>query len=286
MEDLGTKFEYRTVPTSITRKPNGKLDVVLTNSLTGADKLVEFDTVLYAVGRVADVKQLGLEHTGVHVAENGKHEDVNALRWFDAAASSPLATSVSAGKIPVVNEQTNVPHIYAVGDVCEGKLELTPVAVQAGELLARRLYANSSVQMDYDLVPTTVFTPFEYGSVGLSEETAIQRYGPENIETYLFEFTTLELQAAHRVKHNRLGEEEDLDHVCLSKLVCLKTEDERVLGFHFVGPNAGEVTQGFALALRLGAKKRDFDTLVGIHPTDAESFCAMSITRYVDLTWP
>lgn len=179
------------------------------------------------------------------------------------------------GKIPVVNEQTNVPHIYAVGDVCEGKLELTPVAVQAGELLARRLYGNSTVQMDYEMVPTTVFTPFEYGSVGLSEEDAIQRYGPENIETYLFEFSTLELQAAHRVKvsdcldtqhlspgvtsltnllvlcmcvvcvtqHNRLGEEEELDHVCLSKLVCLKTEDERVVGFHFVGPNAGEVTQ-------------------------------------------
>lgn len=284
MEDLGTKVEYRTVPTSITKKPNGKLDVVLTNSLTGADKVVEFDTVFFAVGRVADVKQLGLEHTGVHVAENGKHADECLSCLFGAAVHltsphRPCFRRCVAGKIPVVNEQTNVPHIYAVGDVCEGKLELTPVAVQAGELLARRLYANSSVQMDYDLVPTTVFTPFEYGSVGLSEETAIQRYGPENIETYLFEFTTLELQAAHRVKHNRLGEEEDLDHVCLSKLVCLKTEDERVLGFHFVGPNAGEVTQGFALALRLGAKKRDFDTLVGIHPTDAESFCAMSITR-------
>ena len=99
-----------------------------------------------------------------------------------------------------MNEQTNIPHIYAVGDVCEGKQELTPVAIQAGELLARRLYGGSDVQMDYDMVPTSVFTPFEYGSVGLSEEDAIQRYGADNIETYLFEFTTLELQAAHRVK--------------------------------------------------------------------------------------
>ena len=66
---------------------------------------------------------------------------------------------------------------------------------------------------------------------------------------------------------------------CLAKLVCLKSEAERVVGFHFVGPSAGEVMQGFALAMKLGAKKEDFDDLVGIHPTDAEAFCAMDVTR-------
>mmetsp|Transcript_12144 Transcript_12144/g.16857 ORF Transcript_12144/g.16857 Transcript_12144/m.16857 type:complete len:89 (-) Transcript_12144:131-397(-) len=71
----------------------------------------------------------------------------------------------------------------------------------------------------------------------------------------------------------------------LSKLVCRKSEDNRVLGFHFVGPNAGEITQGFALALALGAKKKDFDRLVGIHPTDAESFTSLSVTKSSGESW-
>jgi thioredoxin reductase (NADPH) len=72
---------------------------------------------------------------------------------------------------------------------------------------------------------------------------------------------------------------DDVPPMCLSKLVCKKSDGNRVVGFHFVGPNAGELTQGFALALRLGAKKADFDKLIGIHPTDAESFCDLSVTR-------
>ncbi|CAM9315938.1 unnamed protein product [Hapterophycus canaliculatus] len=133
--------------------------------------------------------------------------------------------------------------------------------------------------MDYCLVATAVFTPVEYGCCGLSEEDAIRLHGEDNIETYLFGFGTLEHSAAHRVKHVEGEEEEDMPATNLSKLICLKTEDEKVIGFHFVGPNAGEITQGFGLAVRLGAKKADFDKLVGIHPSDAESFCAMGITR-------
>jgi pyruvate/2-oxoglutarate dehydrogenase complex dihydrolipoamide dehydrogenase (E3) component len=72
---------------------------------------------------------------------------------------------------------------------------------------------------------------------------------------------------------------DDVPPMCMSKLVCKKSDSNRVVGFHFVGPNAGELTQGFGLALRLGAKKADFDKLVGIHPTDAESFCDLSVTR-------
>ncbi|CAN0471378.1 unnamed protein product [Ectocarpus sp. 12 AP-2014] len=86
-------------------------------------------------------------------------------------------------------------------------------------------------------------------------------------------------QAAHRVKHVEGEEEDDMPATNLSKLVCLKSQGEKVIGFHFVGPNAGEITQGFGLAVRLGAKKSDFNKLVGIHPSDAESFCAMDITR-------
>ncbi|MBV95385.1 Thioredoxin reductase 1, cytoplasmic, partial [Eschrichtius robustus] len=87
------------------------------------------------------------------------------------------------GKIPVTDEeQTSVPYIYAIGDVLEGKLELTPVAIQAGRLLVQRLYGGSAVKCDYENVPTTVFTPLEYGACGLSEEKAVEKFGEENIE--------------------------------------------------------------------------------------------------------
>jgi len=178
-------------------------------------------------------------------------------------------------------EQTNVPHIFAVGDVLAGRLELTPVAIAAGEQLARRLFAGATAPMDYDTIATTVFTPSEYGCVGLSEEAAVAKYGADALSTYLWQWTTLELQAAHRLKHASVRENE-VDSIpmnCMAKLVCLKAEDNRVVGFHFVGPNAGEVTQGFALAVKLGARKADFDSCVGIHPTDAEALVTLEVER-------
>ncbi|EPY74058.1 thioredoxin reductase 1, cytoplasmic isoform 3 [Camelus ferus] len=144
---------------------------------------------------------------------------------------------MKTGKIPVTDEeQTNVPYIYAIGDVLEGKVELTPVAIQAGRLLARRLYAGSTVKCDYENVPTTVFTPLEYGACGLSEEKAVEKFGEENIE-------------------------------------------ERVVGFHMLGPNAGEVTQGFAAALKCGLTKDQLDSTIGIHPVCAEVFTTLSVTK-------
>jgi len=169
-----------------------------------------------------------------------------------------------------------------LGDVAEGRPELTPVAVQAGELLSRRLFGKSSTLMNYHLVPTTVFTPFEYGRVGLSEEEAIQQYGSDSIEVYLSEFSSLEIGAAHRTI---AGTEEDFPTNSLSKLICHKKEKDRIVGFHYVGPNAGEITQGFALALKLGATKEDFDAVVGIHPTDAESFMSLGISKSSKEVW-
>jgi len=245
------------MPVRLNKLPDGKIEVNF------SDKSVDtYDTVLFATGRFADTKGLNLAAAGVQTTPSGKFK--------------------------CVNEQTNVEHIYAVGDVLEGRQELTPVAIQTGELLARRLFRGATETMDYDLVPTTVFTPFEYGCVGLAEEAAHERYGQDNVETYLFEFTSLEFSASHRHKDPSAQIDEldtDMGPTSLSKLVCLKNEDERVVGFHFVGPNAGEITQGFALALRLGAKKKDFDKTVGIHPTDAESFTAMDITRSSGESW-
>jgi len=156
------------------------------------------------------------------------------------------------------------------------------VAIQAGELLVRRLFAKSSILMSYHLVPTTVFTPFEYGRVGYSEEEAITKFGSEAIEVYLSEFTTLEIGAAHRTI---AGSAEDFPTNCLSKLICNKKDKNKVVGFHYIGPNAGEITQGFALALKLGATKEDFDAVVGIHPTDAESFMSLGITKSSKEVW-
>lgn len=149
--------------------------------------------------------------------------------------------------------------------------------------------------------PIQVFTPFEIGAIGLPEHKAIEKYGAENIEVYLKEYENLEIGAAHRltaVKHFEKDwdaekkihvpsqrESNDLPPHALAKLVCLKTQENRVVGFHFVGPNAGEVTQGFGLAMRLGATKQDFDLTVGIHPTDAESFTMLDIIRRSGQDW-
>uniref|UniRef100_A0A5G2QDB8 Thioredoxin reductase 1, cytoplasmic n=1 Tax=Sus scrofa TaxID=9823 RepID=A0A5G2QDB8_PIG len=154
-------------------------------------------------------------------------------------------------------KQTNVPYVYAIGDILEGKPELTPVAIQAGRLLAQRLYGGSTC--DYENVPTTVFTPLEYGACGLSEEKAVEKFGEENIEIYHSYFWPLEWTIPSRDNNK-----------CYAKIVCNIKDNERVVGFHILGPNAGEVTQGFAAALKCGLTKDQLDSTIGIHPVCAE----------------
>ncbi|XP_046407179.1 thioredoxin reductase 1, cytoplasmic-like [Ischnura elegans] len=199
---------------------------------------------MFATGRSPCTKNIGLQEIGVNLNEkNGK---------------------IIGDKL----ERTNVPNIFAIGDVLDGTPELTPVAIQAGRFLARRLYGKSNEPMDYKMVPTTVFTPLEYGSVGYSEEDAIATYGADDIEVYHTHYQPLEYTLPERDENKSYG-----------KLICLKSAGEKVIGFHVLGPNAGEITQGFALALKLGATKSDFDNLVGIHPTCAEVFTTMFITK-------
>uniref|UniRef100_A0A8C7C3D7 Thioredoxin reductase 3 n=1 Tax=Oncorhynchus kisutch TaxID=8019 RepID=A0A8C7C3D7_ONCKI len=173
------------------------------------------------------------------------------------------------GKVPVNDEeQTNVPHIYAIGDILEGKWELTPVAIQAGKLLARRLYAGASLKCDYVNVPTTVFTPLEYGACGHSEEKAIELYGQDNLEVYHSLFWPLEFTVPNRDNNK-----------CYSKIICNKLDNDRVIGFHYLGPNAGEVTQGYGAAMKCGLTKEQLDNTIGIHPTCAEIFTTMEVTK-------
>ncbi|KAL8435201.1 hypothetical protein ACSSS7_002622 [Eimeria intestinalis] len=184
--------------------------------------------------------------------------------------------------------RSTVPSIYAVGDVVDGFPELTPAAIKAGEILARRLFGGSQELMNIRDIPTTVFTPMEYGCVGLSEEAAVAEYGEDDVEIYLSEFSPLEISACHRqkVESTRADDADvDLSPPCLSKLVCIKSEGMRVRGVHFVGPNAGELLQGMAIAVRLGAKKSDFDNTVGIHPTNAECFTQLTITKRSGKDW-
>ena len=162
---------------------------------------------MFAIGRYAITEGLKLENAGV-VAEKNWKIKVNDV------------------------EESNVPHIYAIGDVIYGKLELTPVAIKAGMLLSKRLFGGGTEKMDYINVPTTVFTPIEYGSVGYSEEDAKEKFGAENISTYHTEFRPLEWA------YNKLRPDGD----CSVKVLVNKLDNNRVVGFHMLAPNAGEVT--------------------------------------------
>lgn len=239
------KFIRKSVPTKIeliSETPK-RIKVYYKNSETGTEGTEEFNTVLFAIGRDPDTKGLGLDKAGV-------------------------ITNKWTGKIPTVYEQTNVPHIYAIGDVQQGKHELTPLAIQAGRMLAKRLFGDSKLHCDYVNVPTTVFTPLEYGCIGLTEEDSEFIFGQNNIEVYHIHFQPLEFTVPGRDTAD-----------CYMKLVVNKSDDERVLGLHVLSPNAGEITQGYGVAMRLGAKKIDFDGTVGIHPTCSESFTSLTVTK-------
>merc|ERR1712106_1221281 len=246
MEDHGVNMIRECVPTSIERIEEGSPGKVKVYAKykDGTEYVDEFNTVIFAIGRDACTGNIGLDKVGVQLnPKNGK----------------VLADA---------KEQTSVPNIFAIGDVLDDKPELTPVAIQAGKLLARRLCGVSEGLTDYVNICTTVFTPLEYGCCRLSEEEANDKYGEGDIEVYHQSFWPLEWTVAHRP-----------DNSCYCKLICSKSQNEKVVGFHYLGPNAGEVTQGFGIALKMGATKTDFDNLVGIHPTTAENFTTMEITK-------
>ncbi|XP_033113803.1 thioredoxin reductase 1, cytoplasmic-like [Anneissia japonica] len=244
MEKHSVKFIKKTVPTRIERLKEGtppSLRVFYNED--GAEKHLDVNTVLMAIGRDACTTGIGLDKVGVMLNQKN-------------------------GQVIANGEQTNIPNIYAIGDILEGKPELTPVAIEAGILLARRMFAGSDVQCDYVNVPTTVFTPLEYGCCGLAEEDAIKQYGEDNIEVYHTNYMPLEYTVAGRDASD-----------CYAKLICNKADKERVVGLHILGPNAGEVTQGYAVAMKCGATKQHFDATIGIHPTVSELFTTLSVTK-------
>lgn len=241
----GVRILPRSVPDRIEATADGRRRVVWRDSDHPTKELSEeFDTVFVAVGRVAETRRLNLAAAGVRLS--------------------------SSGKIAVENEQTNVSNIFAIGDVVEGKPELTPVAIQAGRLLARRLFAGATDGFDYLLVPTTVFTPLEYGCIGLSEEDAIAKLGEANVDAFLTKYQPLEW---------KLSEHRSNESALAKVIVDVREPGGRIVGFHYVGPNAGEVTQGFAVAMRLGMTLESLRDTVGIHPTAAEAFTTLEVSR-------
>lgn len=225
--------------------------------------------VLAAVGRYADTSGLKLE--------NVTDSDGNKI-----------LLNQQNGKIVCNNEQTTVPHVYAIGDVVDSVPELTPSAILAGKYLARRLFEGSQIVMDYETIPTTVFTPLELGTVGMTEDQAIERLGKDNVDCYLSAFTPLEWAMDAFTDGNEESDEEDpngknnVKSTCFAKVVVDISTDKvnpKVLGIHIASPNAGEITQGLAIAFRKGLYYDDLINTVGIHPTVAEEFTLLSITK-------
>jgi len=163
-------------------------------------------------------------------------------------------------------DQTSVPHIFAVGDVIHGKPELTPVAIQAGRTLVKRLFAGSTKLMDYTDVATAIFTPIEYGAVGYSEDDAKKALGADKVKVYHCSASPLEWN---------LNDERSSD-MGYMKVIVDKSASEKVLGIHILGPNAGEIIQGLSVAMKAGITKEHLDDCVGIHPTFAESYTTMT----------
>ncbi|CAG0924451.1 unnamed protein product, partial [Notodromas monacha] len=213
--------------------------------IQGASHSEAFKTVMLAVGRRPVTDALNLSNAGVEVnTENGK------LVGHDG-------------------ESTNVNGIYAIGDVLDGRQELTPVAAQAGRLLADRVFGKDpSAKMDYSAVPTTVFTPLEYGCVGMSEEEAFGKFGEDNIEVYHAFYKPLEFYLP------KIDAKQ-----CYLKIITGREKPGKVLGLHFLGPNAGEVVQGFGVAMKAGLTKAILDRSVGIHPTNAEELVKPLVTK-------
>ena len=202
--------------------------------LTRAGDAHETDLAMYATGRSPNTAGLRLERAGVRANR--------------------------AGAVPVDDAyRTNVPHIYAIGDVTGG-MQLTPVAIAEGMCIAQNLFGGENRRVDYDNVPTAVFCQPNIGTVGPAEALARKRYPSLKV----FE------SAFRPMKHTLTGREERT----LMKLLVDGASD-RVVAAHMVGPDAGEIIQGLGVAINAGASKADFDGTIGIHPTAAEEFVTM-----------
>ena len=202
---------------------------------------------------------------------DGEHHTTDCVIWAigrapHTAGLRPQAAGVMLDERGYVRvdkyQDTNVPGIHAVGDVT-GQVELTPVAVAAGRRLAERLFnGKPDAHLDYGNIPSVVFSHPPIGTVGLTEPEAREQYGDDAVKVYQSAFTAMYSAVTRHRQSARM------------KLVCVGP-DERIVGIHGIGHGMDEILQGFAVALKMGATKRDFDDTVAIHPTAAEEFVTM-----------
>jgi len=225
----GITLRFDSIVERVDLQADGSRRVTLTSGET-----LEADLVLYATGRKPNVAGLGIEELGVKLNEQG------AVIVDD-------------------HYRTSVPNILALGDVTD-RLQLTPVAIAEGMVVADNLFNGADRTLDYADIPTAVFCQPNISTVGLTEAAARARYG--RIKVFESSFRPL--------KHTVSGRDER----SFMKLV-VDAASDRVVGAHMVGADAGEIIQGLGIALKAGATKAQFDATIGIHPTAAEEFVTM-----------
>jgi glutathione reductase (NADPH) len=232
--DLGMEIVHNTVLESISRLPDGSLQIASTGGRHGHIEPV--DKVIWAVGRLGRTQDMGLEEVGVKLDKQG---------------------FVITDKF----QNTNIDTIHAIGDVI-GHAQLTPVAIAAGRRLSDRLWGGQSERfLDYENIPTVIFGHPPIGTVGLTEAEARAKYGL-TVKIYLSAFVPM---------YHALTSRKPRTHM---KLVCAGPK-QQVVGVHVIGAGADEMMQGFAVAVRMGATKAQFDDTVAIHPTSAEELVTM-----------
>jgi glutathione reductase (NADPH) len=231
IREQGTIVHERVVPAGLRDESGGRTLLAQDGRNFGG-----FDCLLWAIGRSPNTAGLELAKAGVTVDDSG-------FIGTDAM------------------QNTNVPGIYAIGDVT-GRAALTPVAIAAGRRLSDRLFGGRPERhLDYNLIPTVIFTHPPIGTVGASEAEARTQYG-DAVKVYVADFTPMYHALTTRKSHTDM------------KLVCVGPE-QRIVGCHIIGAGADEMLQGFAVAIRMGATKQDFDDTVAIHPTSAEELVTM-----------
>lgn len=240
-ERLGVKLHKGSSQSKVEKDSNGKLVLHYKDKKDGEAVLKDIDHLIWAIGRTPATKNIGLEEAGVKLNDKGY--------------------------IVVDDYQnTSVDNIFALGDVT-GQVELTPVAIAAGRKLAHRLFGGpefKSLKLDYSNIPSVVFAHPEVGAIGLTEPQAEEKYGKENLKVYNTSFTAMYYAMM----------EQDQKGPTKYKLICAGPE-EKVVGLHILGLGSGEMLQGFGVAIKMGATKKDFDSVVAIHPTSAEELVTL-----------
>lgn len=233
MQAAGVSIQTGIALTGLEKKADGSINV----SQQDGEQFGQFDCVIWAVGRRPNSAHLQLEKTGL---ETDKAGFIQTNEFQD----------------------TLVKGIHAVGDVT-GRAQLTPVAIAAGRRLADRLFdGQKEAKLNYDLIPTVVFSHPPIGTIGLTEQQAIDQYGETDLKIYRSEFTNMLYAVSEHEVMTRM------------KLIC-QGENEKIIGCHILGEGAEEMLQGFAVAIKMGATKADFDQTIAIHPTASEELVTM-----------